>query len=424
MKNTLYEQWMSDYLYNENSIANENLRKAVIVHGNKMNPIETVRAMYTDKLFDEKQCMHAYSESGNIGISVLLHRITVKELFPIPHQKDFEQLLGMPLEMLEWCIREGFILPIIQHPIQYRNIEYIHRILMDYSPACYEIRDKLIYGYLSAGKYSEYVEHGLRNKAIAVNQAFLKGNEYKEEYELFLGMSDKQRWDQRNAQRYAALASLVGEQVLIDALELEQNPPITKENIKKVQNLFFAMHRKVLHPLTQGLGGLPYNVLSQPYYNDTRMINKRLENELFQAIGKSIPNQPTKHMIEKLQETDIPDRFSEVETSLLRIASEEKIPGKNIEESVVSLMDELTDESKRIDSKAKMIKVLLSVTGVGAAIACAEQQPQASVAVSALVPMAADNVVNKIFNVISHVYGKKYLPWQYWRFTNDLKKLL
>lgn len=424
MKNTLYEQWMSDYLFNENSIANENLRKAVTANGIRMSPIEIVRIMYVDKLFDEQECMHAYSESGNIGISILLHRITVKELFPIPNQKDFEQLLGMSLEMLEWCIREGFILPIIQHPAQYRNIEYIHRILMDYSPACYEIRDKLIYGYLSFGKYPEYVEHGLRNKAIAVNQSFLKGNEYKEDYEFFLKMSDKQRWDQRNAQRYAALASLVGEQALIDALELEENPPVTVDNIKKVQDLFFAMHRKVLHPLTQGLGGLPYNVLSQPYYNDTEMINTRLENELFQSIGKSIPNQPTKHMIEKLQETDIPDRFSEIETSLLRLASEKKIPGKNIGENVTNLIEELSDESKRIDSKAKMVKTFLSVTGVGAAIACAEQQPQVSVAVGSLVPMAAGIAVDKIFNIISHVYGKRYLPWQYWKLTNDIKKIL
>lgn len=81
MKNTLYEQWMSDYLFNENSIANENLRKAVTANGIRMSPIELVRIMYADKLFDEQECMHAYSESGNIGISILLHRITVKELF-------------------------------------------------------------------------------------------------------------------------------------------------------------------------------------------------------------------------------------------------------------------------------------------------------------------------------------------------------
>ena len=268
------------------------------------------------------------------------------------------------------------------------------------------------------------MEHGLRNKAIAVNQTFLKGNEYKEEYELFLGISNRQRWDQRNAQRYAALASLIGEDSLIEALELEQNPPITIDNIKKVQELFFAMHRKVLHPLTQGLGGLPYNVLSQPYYNDAEVINDRLENELFQLIGKSIPNRPTKHMITKIRETDIPDRFSEVETSLLNLAKEDRVPGKNITEHITDLMDELSDESKRIESKVNMITMFLSVTGVGAAIACAEQQPQASVAVGSLIPMAANKVVNKTFDIIYRVYGKKYLPWQYWKLTKDLKNVL
>lgn len=424
MKNSPYKIWMANYLYIEKCVAKENLQTATEERKARLSPMETVSAVYADKLAHIKDTNHAYSESGALAFSVLLHRTTVKEIFPIPLQRDFELLVGMSLKLLEWCVKEGIILPLIQHPDQYRNLDYLHPLLMQFNPACYEIRDKVIYGYLSGGNYPEYMRKGLDNKSIMINKSFTGKILYREEYESYLDRLNTQRWNQRNAQRYAALASLIGEEELLDFLELEPDKPITAEEIDRVQGMFFDLHRRLLHPITQGLGGLPYNIINQPHHHGSENLNSKIECELMKSVGVNVPYQPTRKMIEKIQESNIPNHFSKLETMLLNMAKDNAIPDKKIEDSLEDIMETLSEESSRIDSKARKLTAFLSITGIGAATFSAREHPEISTIAGSFAPVLARHAVNKGMDIVYKVYQKKYLPWQYWNIKKGLGKKL
>ena len=134
---TCYLRWATAFYEDETLIAKENLERATRGISARLDPISTVRAVYADKL-ESKQHHHGYSERGHLQPSLLVHKKTVKELFPVDSVDSLRSLTGVGPQSLQWLGKNKLILLLIQRPELYADLDFLHEIVRnrDYV-ACY-----------------------------------------------------------------------------------------------------------------------------------------------------------------------------------------------------------------------------------------------------------------------------------------------
>lgn len=418
-----FDVWMRQYRASEIEVAHHLASVASANPALAEDPVAYVRAVYADKIVLLRG-PHAYSESGSLHTSVLLHRATVKELFPVATPEAVESLIGVTLDVLKWLVDNKLVLLLIQEPEQYRQLTFLHPILQSsFEPACYEIRDRLIYQHLSQTEYGRLVEAGSRHPVFGLDDEFPMA--LRETYERHLERP-KGRWAQRNAQRYAALASVMGEERLDVALGVPTGD-LSPRNIFDVQSRFFYLHRHLLHPLTQGLGGLPYATTQgseAPFDARRARYGQALETQLVKSLTFDLPTNISVDLIERVQDSSIPDRFEEIEQSLMANTNHHG------NDSDIQLALSIGDTVRELDKRSRQLERLVSkrvhgtlrVVGVGATIGLAASHPELSaiIGASTMVPERATEAVSDAFH---RVFRKKHLPWQYWHLRRSLRTI-
>lgn len=391
------------------------------------SPLELVRHLYLDKLRALNTKWHAYSERGSIHASVLLHRGTVKELFPVASPEALEQLMGISLPVLRWCVDNRLVMLIIQHPELYRELTFLHPLLQgQHQPACYELRDRYFYHTLASGNYEALVGRGLRHPVLGLDQPF--PDHLREPYEL-VAAEPAGRPQQRNAQRYAALAALMGADELDEALAAPTTKRLESEQVNEVQARFYYLHRRLLHPVSQGIGGAPYALA------DRGKPGRRVPSRIAEAVERSltstvltVPSRVDAQLIETVQTSSIPDRYERLEREVLATASETvhaDARDAELADDIASLVNGAVTSARLIDGQiASGLAMGIRFVGIGAAAGVARQAPELSVVLAGAAGLLPTAGVVPVLHAFERVFGRHSVPWQYWTLQRRLRRVL
>jgi hypothetical protein len=356
--------------------------------------------------------------------SVLLHRGTVKELFPVSTPEAAEALLGVGLDVLKWLVDERLVLLMIQRPELYRELEFLHPLLKSgFAPACYEIRDRAIYGWLADGDYDRYLRRAERLTSLFTRPF---PPTLQEPYERLLA-DPTERWLQRNHQRYAALGALMGCDALDEVIALPNRTEPSDAAVTAAQRRFFFVHRYILHPTTQGLGGLPYVAAPQGDYRlhiDWSGLGNQLERELGSALSVRLPKNVTPKLIEEVQASTLPQEYEALERDLLEDAAWDDADGWNsARDQATNIVDRLETMAREFDAKyVGRSAAVLRIASIGGAISLAKDSPDMSAAVGAAsaIPKSA---VAAVVDGIYRVFRRRSLPWQYWHLLRTTQSI-
>jgi hypothetical protein len=411
-----FPEWLPDYLAYEQNVVD--ISRSSI--GDFVEPgasaLEVVKHFYRDKLSQFRASTHAYSETGPLQQAVLLHRGTVKELFPVATPEAAEMLLGIPLDTLRWLVSERLVLLLIQNPERYRDLTFLHPLLMaGFPPACYEIRDRAIYTFLSDGEYDRLLRRGGNHRGLGFDQPFPKM--LWEPYEMFVE-EPSGRWLQRNVQRYAALSALLGPDALDEILAIPTGGEIDDANVHAARSRFFYLHRHILHPVTQGLGGLPYVSTSgteAQLRSGWTSLGSEIEHQLGEAVGVRLPTIVTPELIETVHSSTLPDEFEALEQRLLtEYVWETEGRRADVAAQVKGVVAELEDMARGFEAHyVERPHGVLRIAAIGGAIELARHSPEASVGVSSAAALPRSAVATLVDSV-HRVFRRSYLPWQYW----------
>jgi hypothetical protein len=411
-----FTRWLAEYSAHEQNVIDISRSSVEAVLGANPSPVELVRHFYRDKLSQMQTNAHAYSETGSLRTSVLLHRGTVKELFPVPTREVAEQLLGLPLGVVRWLVDQRLLLLIIQRPERYRELEFLHPLLQaEYAPACYELRDRAIYDWLAGGDYAAHLRRASERHRLLFARPFPLA--LQEPYERLTAESEE-RSRQRNHQRYAALGALMGLDALDEVLSIPTRREATDEAVEAAQRRFFFLHRYVVHPITQGLGGLPY--VAAPG-GDPRLgtrwarIGDELERQLGEAVSLHLPRAVTPRLIEQVHASSLPDQYESLERRLLADRVWDDIEEASaVTSQVAEVVGRLEETAARFDTKYVGRGIaLLRISAVGGAIGLARVAPEASAVVGAGAALPRSAVAATV-DAIHRAFRRTHLPWQYW----------
>lgn len=420
-----FDDWANEYLRSERAVAQAQADRMSLALVRDMGPVELARRVYDDKL-SELRGPHAYSETGSIHTSVLLHRSTVKELFPVSHPEATVSLMGVDLVTLQWLVEQRLVLLLIQHPEHYRHLPFLHPLLQaSFQPACYELRDRIIYQKLTQDEYQSLVRRGLRHPVLGRDRPFPLS--LRESYERYIEGSNV-RWRQRNAQRYAALAAVVGAEALDEALGVPSGADIAPGALHAVQSRFFYLHRYLLHPLTQGLGGVPFAVATSADSVDSlarsAMLGEEVQKQLMRTVTLNLPATSSISLIERIQGTSIPDDFGRIEARVLEASrTGESLSGTHVASDVSATIRHLDEQSRSLErSVARRLQTSLRFVGFGSALALARQHPEISTFLAGTTPTAAKVTSTAVVDAFHRVFRRNYLPWQFWRLRRTLEE--
>lgn len=213
-----------------------------------MDALQLVRHVYSDSVDFSQQTL-GYVESGKLVESTYFHTVTIKELFPVASPSDFHSLYGITVPDMSWLLRNRLVRLLVQEPSVYADLQFLGPLFeQPDGVVCYEIRDKVIYDVLSAGRYAEHLEAGYRNPILSLESPHPE--DLREEYESLVAPKQA-RWGQRTVQRYAALCALCSKELIDEVLQLHQRGRGSPKRVRSVRERLFLLHRLLLHPLSQ-----------------------------------------------------------------------------------------------------------------------------------------------------------------------------
>jgi hypothetical protein len=419
-----FSRWLTEYSASEENVVDISRASIDVVMGPDPSPIEVVQHFYRDKLSRMRADTHAYAETGSLQTSVLLHRGTVKELFPVSTPQAVEELMGIRLDMLKWLVDERLVLLIIQRPELYRELAFLHPLLKSrFAPACYETRDRAIYDWLAGGDYDRYLRRAQRH-AFLFERPFPPS--LQEPYELLV-TDPPERSRQRNHQRYAALGAVMGCEALDEVIALPTRTELTEAAVTAAQRRFFFVHRYLLHPTTQGLGGLPYVAAES---GDHRLdiewagLGGELERELGDVLRVRLPRTVTPEVVEKAHASKLPDEYEALERRLLMDAVwDERSVGLTARERAANIVDGLETMAQQFDANfVGQSTAVLRIASIGGAVRLAKSAPEASAALAAAAALPT-SAAAAIVDGVHRVFRRRYLPWQYWRLLRTTRSL-
>ncbi|HJP90903.1 MAG TPA: hypothetical protein VJ875_03045 [Pyrinomonadaceae bacterium] len=417
------EKWIRNYREEETEVVNSLATDALKKYGDSLTAEKLVLHLYQDKL-PRKDSFHAYRETGSLLNPTFLHSLTVTELFPIRDKKQCERLLGVSIDDLKWLIDAGLVVVSIHDPQQYQDIEYLHPILKnnDRRPPSFEIRDKVIYRILSNGMYDAYIEEAAHHPVLSQP---IWPVDLQEPYERVAGLK-QDRVIRKNIQRYAVLGSILGPDVVRSLVDVDPN---NERECRRVMKRFFTLHKLVIHPITQGLYGLPHNHLHEYLPKEQETLNEyasQVETVLMDHLEIPIPKRLNHQQVLEAHELGLASAFEKMQNSLIQgivkgeVASDGHGTIRNNLEEILGQIDEKVNATiGRTVEHMKMALSLATFLGQniinGQTLSSRSSAKRPSAAIRQLLP---DLLAEPITRAVYKVFGDNPLLLHYW----DLRK--
>ena len=418
------EKWIRNYRQEEIEIASSLAEEAKKKYKNALTPSLLVSNLYQDKL-PKGNIRHAYRETGPLHIPVLLHSLTVTELFPIKNKTQNESLLGVSIEDIKWLIDAGLLMVSIQDPKQYENLHYLHSILQDkrYRPPSYEIRDRVFYITISNGMYEEYLEEAAHHPVLSQP---IWPVEFQEPYERIAGLTPD-RIVTKNIQRYAALCSLLGPDLMRDLVDVD---PENEEQRREAMRRFFMLHKLVIHPITQGLYGMPHQYFRDYAPKDRELLQQysaQVETVLINQLGIPIPKYVTRQQILKSHEVGLAKAFEEMQDSIIRkiiggelTLSERRNTEFELENFVATIDAQVNTIFTRTTKAVKMGLKIATYLGAGA---IATNEPIVGAILGALGEVTDELLAEPIAQAVYNVFCDDPILLHYWKLQKTTERL-
>ncbi|RJX20078.1 MAG: hypothetical protein C4575_07375 [Desulforudis sp.] len=386
-----------------------------------LNIRDFIKYLYKDKLKHVKA--YAYRESGRLDIPAFLHKKTITELFPIPDKNNCEKLVGINIDNLIYLLDAGIVQVSIQDPELYKDIQYLQPILKsrDRRPPSYEIRDRIFYTFLSKGGYDDYLKEAAKHPAISQRKWPIT---LLEPYER-LGNITPERLVLKNIKRYAALCSVMGPDFMREVVRCKSNDDKT---IIETMRRFFYLHKIIIHPITQGLFGHPYNFLMDFHANERKTIREysnKIEEVLIDNLKLSIPNNIDVMQIMKSHEKKVPEQYEYVQQSILaKVIDIKNTRLVKDDVNIEDIVNSLCEKSKSFTNKSvRLTHIGLKVSTILAGGFLALINPELGISLQASAEIIPKSLAEHTAHLLTDLFGVDPLLFHYWKLASKVKRI-